>query len=503
MSRWFEADKVGLRQIAERLVERRGFGILGAELYQNVMDTSATLCAITLEKSGSRGWYALSCEDNDPTGFANLSHAYTVFAPSLKKHDAEKAGRFNLGEKIVLAFCHEARIETTRGTVVFDATGREEQPRRRRKVGTKFGALIECTPERCDEFLAHLRRILVKPGLTLTVNGDLVPAQKPIAVFEETLLTEHGDNLKSTKRKCAVEIYQPQDGQAAMLYELGIPVVETGDKWHYSVRQKVPLNAERDNVPAAYLRDLRAFVFNHMHEHVTSEDTEEFWISDATSDKKVTNAALADFKTKKFGANAVAEDPFNRDANAAALTHGRTVIPKHGLSKGQRENLKERGLLISSTQAFPTAGKGAYSNDPNAASVNVIPESEWSAGMRAIFVYTQGMAKRLIDKSLIIRFVDWPHREGGTWRACYGAGHVLGLSFFDYNVGVLGKRWFDNGVIEDTDSLILHELGHEFCTNHADENYYRALTRLGARLKAAALAEPEWFRGFEKRDNAG
>ncbi len=32
MSRWFEADKVGLRQIAERLVERRGFGILGAEL---------------------------------------------------------------------------------------------------------------------------------------------------------------------------------------------------------------------------------------------------------------------------------------------------------------------------------------------------------------------------------------------------------------------------------------------------------------------------------------
>src|ERR1700683_3388340 len=50
MSRWFEADKVGLRQIAERLVERRGFGILGAELYQNVMDTSATACTITLEK---------------------------------------------------------------------------------------------------------------------------------------------------------------------------------------------------------------------------------------------------------------------------------------------------------------------------------------------------------------------------------------------------------------------------------------------------------------------
>src|SRR5262245_870361 len=199
MSRWFEADKTGLRHIAERLVERRGFGILGAELYQNVMDTSATTCSITLEKSKSRGWYALACEDNDPVGFADLSHAYTVFAPSLKKHDAEKAGRFNLGEKIVLAFCREARIETTKGTVAFNGKGREEQSRRRRNVGTKFWALIECTPERYDQFLAHLKCILVKPGLKLTVNGSPVPEQQPIAVFEETLLTEHGDDLKSTR----------------------------------------------------------------------------------------------------------------------------------------------------------------------------------------------------------------------------------------------------------------------------------------------------------------
>ena len=164
MSRWFEADKAGLRQIAERLVERRGFGILGAELYQNVMDTSATTCTITLERTKSRGCYALTCEDNDPVGFADLSHAYTVFAPSLKKHDPTKAGRFNLGEKIVLAFCREARIETTRGTVVFNGKGREEQPRRRRDVGTKFWAIIECAPERCDEFAANMRRHFGQTG---------------------------------------------------------------------------------------------------------------------------------------------------------------------------------------------------------------------------------------------------------------------------------------------------------------------------------------------------
>lgn len=496
MSKWFDADKDGLRQLAERLVERRGFGIIGAELYQNVMDTDATVCDITLEKTDARGRYLLVCEDNDPTGFPELGHAYTVFAPSLKKDDPEKAGRFNIGEKMVLAFCREACIETTKGTVNFDAEGRREHPRRKRGVGTKFWAVIDCNEERRGQFLAHMQRILIKPGLKLRVNGETIPERRPVAEFEEILTTEHGDDLRPTKRKCKVEIYEPGEGETAMLYELGIPVVETGDRWHYSVRQKVPLNVDRDNVTPAYLRDLRTHVFNHMHPRVTPEDTEERWVEEATSDDKITEEAIADFKKKKYGDSAVAEDPFNPDANAAALTDGRTIIPKHGLTKGQRENLKKHALLVSSSQAYPTAGKGAYSDDPDADPVEVIREVDWSDGMREIFDYTQGMAQRLIGKSLKIRFVNWPRRDGGHWRACYGTGHLLGLSSFDYNVGVLGRRWFAHGVTEDTDSLIIHELGHEYCTNHADENYYRALTKLGARLKAAALAEPDWFRRF-------
>lgn len=213
------------------------------------------------------------------------------------------------------------------------------------------------------------------------------------------------------------------------------------------------------------------------------------WTEEASSDDKATPEALGTFKKQKYGENAVAEDPLNPDANAAAGVDGRTLIPSHGLTKGQRANLKKHG---------PTAGKGVYSDDPDAPPVEVISEEQWTDGMSEIFEYTQGVAKRLIGKELMIRFVRWPRREGGTWRACYGTGHLLGLSLFGYNVGILGKAWFINGVTEDTDSLILHELGHEFCTNHADEQYYRALTKLGAGLKAAALKEPDWFKEFVK-----
>jgi hypothetical protein len=498
MANWFDADKDGLRQIGERQVARRGFGILGAELYQNVMDTDATVCDITLEKTEGRGRYVLSCKDNDPAGFPDLRHAYTVFAPSLKKDDPEKAGRFNIGEKFVLAFCREARIETTTGTVVFDDRGLHKHPRRRRENGTLFWGVIDCNQDRFEQFVAHMRRILVKPGLKLTVNNVVVPERQPVADFEETLTTEQGDNLRPTKRRCRVELYEPADGETTMLYELGIPVVETGDKWHYSVRQKVPLNVDRDNVTPAYLRDLRTSVYNHMYRQVAPEDTAERWVEEATSDGEVTDEAIADFKAKKYGVNAVAEDPFNRDANAAALSDGRTLIPKHGLTKGQRENLRSRGLLVSATQAYPTAGKGAYSDDPDAEPVEVIADSDWSEGMRQVFDYTQGVARRLIGKPVTVRFVNWSRRDGAHWRACYGTGYLLGRSHFDFNVGVLGRRWFANGVTEDMDSLIIHELGHEFCTNHADENYYQALTRLGARLKSAALSEPDWFRSFQR-----
>ncbi|MBI3466446.1 MAG: hypothetical protein HY000_25820 [Planctomycetes bacterium] len=105
-------------------------------------------------------------------------------------------------------------------------------------------------------------------SLKVTVNGGVIPQRKSISSFTETLTTDiAGDSgeLRKTVRVVEVEIYEPASGETAMLYELGIPVVETGDKWHYNVLQKVPLNGDRDNVTPAYLRDLRTFVYNHMH----------------------------------------------------------------------------------------------------------------------------------------------------------------------------------------------------------------------------------------------
>jgi hypothetical protein len=501
MSEWFSAHKDGLRQIAERLVERRGFGIVGGELYQNVMDTNATSCVITLNKLAGRPLAELSVEDNDPNGFPDLAHAWTVFAPSLKKSDPTKAGRFNVGEKMVLAFCKEAKIHTTKGLVEFNQEGRKEYTRRKREVGTEFWALIECNQERYDQFIDYMRKIIVRPGLTLTVNGEIIQSRVPLTKFVEKLPTEiAGEDgiLRKSIRQTELQIYEALPGEEPYLYEMGIPVVETGDKWHYNVLQKVPLNVDRDNVTPSYLRNLRVVVFNNMHEKIEENDVTSSWVNEAADDKNCLPDAVETFRVKRYGEKSVAFDPTNQEANAEAVAHGYTLIPPRGLSSGQRKNLYSAGTLVSSSDAFPLAGKGAYSDDPNATPVEVIEKDKWTDGMCLIHEYTTEVAKRLLGKKVDVRFVNCSRYAYKPWSACFARGHLLSTSYFDYNIHALGKKWFSTGVNESVDDLILHELAHEFESNHLSEDYYKACTKLGARLKAEVLRDFDWFLKFVK-----
>lgn len=497
MSDWFSANKEGLRQIAERLVERRGFGIIGGELYQNVMDTDATTCTITIEKLSGRPMAELRVIDNDPNGFSDLAHAWTVFAPSMKKVDPTKAGRFNLGEKMVLSFCKEAKIHTTKGMVEFGPDGRKDYARRKREWGTEFWCLIDCNHDRYHQLIEYMHRIIVKPGLTVSLNGEILRSRQPIKVFTDKLPTEVAGAdgiLRKTIRQTEIEIYEPLEGEIPSLMEMGIPVVETGDKWHYNVKQKVPLNVDRDNVTPAFLRDLRVLVFNQMHEQISSDDTTATWVNVATDDENCSDDAAESFRVKRYGEKSVAFDPTNPEANAEAVAHGYTLIPTRGLSSGQRKNLYDAGTLLTSSKAFPLAGKGAYSDDPNAPPVEVLDRSEWSDSMVRLHEYTIGVAQRLLGKPVRVRFVRCKNFVGKPWIACFGRGHAA--SHFDYNVHRMGKEWFAEGATEKVDDLILHELAHEFESNHLCEEYYEACTKLGARLKAAVLNDPDWFLKF-------
>jgi hypothetical protein len=105
MPSWLEVDVDGLR----KTLSRKGKVWALHELIQNSWDAEATRVDVTLTRP-KNGTSTLTCIDNAPGGFTNLTHAHTLFAESDKKDKATKRGRFSAGDKYVLALMRQATV---------------------------------------------------------------------------------------------------------------------------------------------------------------------------------------------------------------------------------------------------------------------------------------------------------------------------------------------------------------------------------------------------------
>jgi hypothetical protein len=483
---WFGVDKDGLR----RLIERHGKGRVIAELVQNALDEDVTAVAIHLTLLPGRPLVELSVEDDAPQGFRNLEHAYLLFAESHKKGDPAKRGRFNLGEKLALALCQEARIVTTTGTVLFGADGRRQvKTRAKRDRGSEFKATLRMTRPECDEACAYLRSLLIPAGVAVTLNGEALRPREPVHAFEASLETEVADAegvLRRRIRKTRVELFEPLPGEIPTLYELGLPVVETGDRWHVNVGQKVPLTLSRDNVPPAYLRALRTLVLNERHGCLTEEDANAAWVQQATSDPDCSPEAITTFLDLRFGTNRAAYDPTDPEANKAVQAAGGTIVTGRMLNRQQWQKAKEAAAIEPSGRVRPTAKP--YSQDPNAPAAELVPPDQWTGAVRNVASYAMFLARELMGVTLTVSVVRTPN----NFLACYGA------SCLDFNLSRLGEQWFERGASEEVDRLLLHEFGHQYSGDHLSDAYHDALCRLGARLKRLALEKPELLRPFTR-----
>jgi hypothetical protein len=278
--------------------------------------------------------------------------------------------------------------------------------------------------------------------------------------------------------KTQVSVYEPLPGEVPSLYEMGLPIVETGDKWHVNVGQKVPLNRDRDNVRPAYLQSVRVAVLNAAHDLLTTEEEATAgWCKLAGSDQRCSDAAIKHLIRLRFGEKVAAPDPSDIEAMKAFQAQGGTIVV--GLSKGEWANVKRAGAALPAGQICPTAKP--YSQDPNAKNVTIIPPEKWTEGMKQIAEYAKFVAKELMRVSLNVTVVH----TTANFAACYGSGSL------DFNLFRLGHAWFEQGVTEDVDRLLIHEFGHQYSTDHLSEEYHDALCRLGAGLKRLALEKPE------------
>ncbi|HEX7600664.1 MAG TPA: hypothetical protein VF316_03625, partial [Polyangiaceae bacterium] len=295
---WFSVDKAGLA----KLLDRRGKAFAVCELISNAWDTSTTAVDVSLVLTGPRK-AELTVDDNDPEGFKNLTDSFTLFAESCRKGDPHKRGRFNLGEKLVLALCREARIASTTGTVTFSPKGRRRSSAKR-EAGTRFSGTITMTKAEHEAALKALSSLIPPSNIETSINGIKLGARTPLLTVEATLQTEVADEsgvMRQRWLRTTVAIHEPLPGEEASVYEMGIPVVVTGDKYSVDVGQKVPLGFDRDNLPYSYLRDLRVIVLNATAEKLQKEDANAPWVRDAAGDSDATKDAVTRVMGLRFG----------------------------------------------------------------------------------------------------------------------------------------------------------------------------------------------------------
>jgi hypothetical protein len=462
---WIETDLDGLA----KTLARRGNGYLLTELIRNALDeTGVTRVDARLEPVGGRSW-RLSVTDDAPGGFADLSHAYRLFAPSYKVADPSKAGRFNAGEKFVLAAARSARITSTTGSVVFDDGGRRRTGKHTER-GTIVEAELTLTKAEAEEALGTVRRMLLPPGVEVTLNGDVLPAKVPIATLQVALPTEVADEtgvLRRVTRTVAVRLHAADGG---WLYELGVPVVPMGDEWHYDVQQKVPLNIERDNVPPSYRRALRTAVLNLMHDRLPKQAATEAWVRDALASPDVKPEAVTTVMGLRFGEKRVAFDPSDPEANKLAVVAGYTVVTGGALTRAEWDNVRAASAIRPAGQVTPSPKPFSKDGTPLKLRTELTPEMQsWAAFAADAY----GAAIQRPGAELYVRFAQ---DRGWPFTACFGSGELT------VNVARLGEQWFDPQGTTRWLELLIHEFGHYYASDHLSDAYHRALCTVGARL---------------------
>jgi hypothetical protein len=478
---WFAVDKEGLG----KLVERRGKAFVVFELLQNAWDCEdARQVDVKLTVLG-RGLVELVVADDNPEGFRDISHAYTLFAPSEKKGDALRRGRFNLGEKLVLAICERASVTSVKSQILFQQDGTRRAGSARMKKGSEFRGILRMTLDELAAVRHEVGKLLPPAGVLTTVDDVPLRRREPEHILPEVFLqTEIAGTdgvLRRKYRDADVHLHTVRPGERATLYEMGIPVVDLGDDpFHVDVRQKVPLTMERDGVPPSFLRDVRGAVLDGAHFLITREAAAGKWTQDAIEASENKDAVKA-IVARRFGDKVVIADPSDPEGTKIAASRDFVVIPGGAFTGDAWEKIREARAALPAGQVTPSPKPFSPDGKP----LEYVPDEKLEERAKDLRALAIGFAKACAGLDVGILFTrdpDWGFRAAYS---CSKDGVMIGQIIF--NLALLNEEFW--GSEAKKVELILHEIGHHW-GGHLDETYHQALCRIGA--NAATMTNNDW-----------
>jgi hypothetical protein len=116
----------------------------------------------------------------------------------------------------------------------------------------------------------------------------------------------------------------------------------------------------------------------------------------------------------------------------------------------------------------------------------VVDPASYTTGQRGLVEFTRDLAWKLIGKRIEARIVNEPP-SARPQRAWYGDGRLT------YNLGRLGRSWFEGPIGRHHLELIFHELAHDEVSDHLTREFSNEVGRLAAKAFDLALIDPSFF----------
>src|SRR5439155_2142585 len=170
----FEVDTKGFAQLQAGREPWR----LAKELVSNSFDEQEVTKVIVDLQMRLEG--AVLVVADDGPGFRDLNDAFTLYSYTYKRNDPTTRGRFNLGEKEIMALAKSGSVVTTSGSVYFTENGRQVQPSNKLRRGTTVTVTMDWTKSEMRDVIEKLQRLIPPAGKTYTVNGNLVRPRKTL-----------------------------------------------------------------------------------------------------------------------------------------------------------------------------------------------------------------------------------------------------------------------------------------------------------------------------------
>ncbi len=346
----FAVSAHGLRQLH---ADREPWTLV-KELIQNAWDEAPEASECDVRIAAGPGDTTIVTVEDDGPGFTDISHAWTLMAETAKRADPTKRGRFNLGEKEIIAVALCAEIETTGTTVSFPREGGRVTAPNTRKGGTRVSVTMPWNEEQALVLRIRLRRF--RPtDCRLWVDGVEIPRRTPLASRGATLRTlilrGPGLPISETKRKTTIDVLERCDSHTGWIYEMGIPIQATTLPYDVDVQQKVPMPPNRNTVSASYLQDVMTETLNAMHEEMPGEWFSENWVRTAIEDDRIEESAVRTARKHRYSERAVLWSS-DTDANMRAAEAGYQVIHPKAMSRKERQVMTTKGGLASAKDDF-------------------------------------------------------------------------------------------------------------------------------------------------------